>query len=460
MNSVKNLLWVGGAVLLGGAFAFAPLVAKATQQQVAKVAAEIQYRPTAVPDRIILNFKSDPATSIAVTWRTDTTVAPGMAIAQIAPVAAYPKFGEKADTVKAESTPLESDLGPAHYHAVEFTGLKPKTAYAYRVGDGTNWSEWIQYTTASDKPEPFEFIYFGDAQNDIKSLWSRTVRSAYGDAPNAKFIIHAGDLINNSDTDEEWAEWHYAGGWVNSMMPSVPSPGNHEYGGRSSKGVRPGGKGLSDHWKPTFTLPENGPAGLEETAYYVDYQGARIISLNTQDKVEEQKVWLDKILAENPNKWTILTFHRPIYSTAKSRDNKDIRDAWLPIFDKHKVDLVLQGHDHTYGRSRNMRAGVNVRNDQSGTIYVVSVSGPKMYDLNAENKKFWMARAAEDTQLYQVIKVDGDKLHYEARTPTGELYDAFVLEKQKSNINKLVENTPKTPEYLRETTKKNIAEAK
>ncbi|GAB4460246.1 MAG: metallophosphoesterase family protein [Armatimonadaceae bacterium] len=457
MSKTKNALLVGGALLTGVALAFAPVVAKATQQQVEKVAAEVIHRPTAVPDRIILTFKGDPSKSIAVTWRTDTSVAPGQAVAQIAPASAYPKFNEQAVTVNATSTPLTSDLGTAHYHSAEFTGLKPKTMYAYRVGDGTNWSEWIHYTTANDKPEPFTFIYFGDAQNDIKSLWSRAIRSAYKDDPEARFIIHAGDLINNSDTDSEWGEWFNAGGWVNSMVPSIPSPGNHEYNGRSSKGAREGDrKGVSDHWRPQFTLPENGPAGLEETCYYVDYQGTRIISLNTQEKLPEQAQWLDKVLTENPQKWTIVTFHRPVYSTAKSRDNKDVREAWLPIFDKHKVDLVVQGHDHTYGRSRNMRNGMNVRNTDSGTIYVVSVSGPKMYDLNAENKKFWMARAAEDTQLYQIIQVNGDKLNFEARTVTGELYDAFTLEKQKSNINKLVENTPKTPEILRETTKKNI----
>ena len=48
-----------------------------------------------------------------------------------------------------------------------------------------NWSEWVHARTASDKPEPFSFIYFGDAQNDVKSLWSRVIRGAYSDAPKA-----------------------------------------------------------------------------------------------------------------------------------------------------------------------------------------------------------------------------------------------------------------------------------
>ncbi|MFM8215573.1 MAG: fibronectin type III domain-containing protein, partial [Pirellula sp.] len=48
--------------------------------------------------------------------------------------------------------------------------LQPATKYAYRVGDGVNWSEWFQFRTASTQPEPFSFVYFGDAQNDLRTL--------------------------------------------------------------------------------------------------------------------------------------------------------------------------------------------------------------------------------------------------------------------------------------------------
>ncbi|MDX1935342.1 MAG: metallophosphoesterase family protein [Capsulimonadales bacterium] len=442
----SNLRMVAIAVTLGVSVGLLTRVARSIEGRLPgqKEPDATLWRPLATPDRIILTFKGDPARGMAVTWRTDTTVAPGQAFAQIAPATAYPKFEAKSVRVPATSTPLDSDLGPFHCHSAEFTDLKPATQYVYRVGDGANWSEWIHFKTASDRPEPFSFIYFGDAQNDIKSLWSRAIRSAYSDAPKAAFMIHAGDLVNDSDTDGQWGEWFYAGGWVNGMMPSLPTPGNHEYGGRSSKGTR--GRGLSDHWRPQFTLPENGPAGLEETCYYVDYQGVRFISLNSNEKQPDQVPWLEKVLSNNPNRWTVLTFHHPMYSSAKGRDNKELREMWMPIFDKYRVDLVLTGHDHTYARSRNMRAGVNARNGESGTVYVVSVSGPKMYNLEREP---WMSRAAEDTQLYQVIRVDGNKVIYEARTVTGELYDAFTLEKQRNGVNKFKEQAPKTQERLR-----------
>jgi 3',5'-cyclic AMP phosphodiesterase CpdA len=169
-----------------------------------------------------------------------------------------------------------------------------------------------------------------------------------------------------------------------------------------------------------------------------------MISLNSNEKHAEQAQWLDQLLSDPARpQWTILTFHHPIYSSAKGRDNKELRALWQPIFDKHKIDLVMQGHDHTYARS-NLTSGTNTK--AGGTVYVVSVSGPKMYNLDREP---WMQRAAEDTQLFQVIRVDGGKLTYESRTARGELYDAFELVKRKGKANVMVNRMPKVPENLR-----------
>ena len=82
---------------------------------------------------------------------------------------------------------------------------------------------------------------------------------------------------------------------------------------------------LSDHWRPTFRFPTNGPEGMEETVFYMDYQGARIISLNSTafgfgKEIEEAQVqWLESILQDNPNQWTILTMHYPVYSSKFGR---------------------------------------------------------------------------------------------------------------------------------------------
>jgi len=410
------------------------------------------YRPTPLPDRIILTWAGDPATTQAVTWRTSTDVKKGLA--EIAVADAGPGFPKTAKQVPAVSQALLTDLSTAHFHSVKFEGLVPATKYAYRVGDGVNWSEWFHFTTASNKPEPFSFIYFGDAQNDIRSLWSRVIREAYSDAPKARFMIHAGDLINRAESDGEWGEWFGAGSWLNAMVPSIPVTGNHE----QARG-EDGKSRVSHHWRPQFTLPEHGPAGLEEQCYTLVYQDTRIIGLDSNREIERQIPWLEQVLAENKSPWVVCTFHHPIFSTAKDRDNPKVRNAWKPIFDKYRVDLVLTGHDHSYGRTgletplvvpevvANVPTGLNKVDAKTGTVYVVSVSGPKMYNLNP---KPFMTRVAEDTQLYQIIHIDGGTLRYEARTAIGEIYDAFTLRKRPGQINELIDQAPTTPTRRRE----------
>lgn len=408
------------------------------------------YQPGILPDRIVLTWNDDPQTTQAVTWRTSSAVTRGLA--QITIAQGGPELEKDSRQVVAQTQTLDAELGKAHFHTVKFSDLQPSTKYAYRVGDGVNWSEWFQFRTAAAQPEPFSFLYFGDAQNDLRSRWSRVIREAYGDAPDARFMIHAGDLINRADADGEWGEWFGAGAWLNAMVPSVPIPGNHE-----QVKVNATTRRLTPFWRPQFALPENGPAGLEESCYTFVYQDVRIIGLNSNEKQEIQVPWLGQVLSENTSPWVICTFHHPIFSTGRDRDNKALRELWKPILDKYRVDLVLQGHDHSYGRtgletplpssdSTNLTSGSNAADTFTGTVYVVSVSGPKMYALQRHP---FMKRQAEDTQLYQIVHVNGEQLHYEAFTAAGELYDAFTLRKQPGQPNLMTEQVPDTPERLK-----------
>lgn len=412
------------------------------------------HAPTPRPDRILLSWSGDPSRTQAVTWRTDTSVSAGLA--EIAVAGDNGQFARRARQLKARTSLLTTDFGKSHYHSVEFAALTPAMKYAYRVGDGTNWTEWFHFVTASDRPLPFSFVYFGDAQTELKSLWSRVIREAFVNSPDARFFLHAGDLVNDSNRDAEWGEWFQAGGWLNAMVPSIACPGNHEY----QKFGAAFSMSLTDFWKPQFTFPVNGPPGLEETAYYIDYQGVRIVTLNSNEKTSEQAAWLDQLLQDNPCRWTIVTCHHPIYSAARSRDNAVLRRQWQPIFDKHHVHLVLQGHDHAYARTGLVTAvndGANARDESTtipgrrrdgGTVYVVSVSGPKMYDLGSSTRTEFR-RAAEDVQLFQIISIDGDELRYQARTAVGALYDGFTLRRSRAGDVELIEQVPETPERRR-----------
>jgi 3',5'-cyclic AMP phosphodiesterase CpdA len=226
-------------------------------------------------------------------------------------------------------------------------------------------------------------------------------------------------------------------GWIYGMMPSIPVPGNHEYDKADD-----GSRVFSKHWNQIYTMPENGPSEkFNNRCYYLDYQGVRFISFDSpamgvnKDDAAQILKWLDSALEKNPNKWAIVFTHYPIFSCSQGRDNDEYRDAVKPILEKHGVDLVLQGHDHTYCRGQNLSQVTDKINNIP--MYVVSVAGPKMYGLNTS---FWSDRMASNTQLYQHILVEGNTIDYKAYTVDGELYDAFKLVKKKSGRNNVVES--------------------
>jgi hypothetical protein len=397
-------------------------------------AAEI-YKPSPMPDRVILTPTATPATSQKVTWRAVADSEYTQAQIALAPkrITDTPTDTVLSTVAATSSGAVQTSLGYASsYHTAEFTELQPGTRYSYRVGDGTNWSEWADFTTAEAQLEPFSFIYYGDAQNNLDTSVPRVFHQAFSDRPEAQLFLHAGDLVNTSTNEEEWGQWHRAGSFPNAMINTLATPGNHEYSGGN----------LSPFWRPQFPFPDNGPQGegldgLKQTVYYVDYQGVRFVSLNTNLQnntaaMAAQTAWLDGVLADNPNKWTVVTFHHPVYAMTGTRNNPNVRNQWGPLFEKYGVDLVLQGHDHSYGRG-NVATARQSATQHNGTVYVVSVSGGKMYQLNGGAN--WTGNGAEirsqneNTQLYQLIDVDDDQIRYEARFVTGEHHDGFVIEK-------------------------------
>lgn len=407
------------------------------------------------PDRIIQNFSDDPARSITVTWRTDSSVQSTMA--QIAPATADARFDVAAQSILASTEPVylstamvdgvqlvspdNTGLSAVHYHSVVFRDLEPDTLYGYRVqgADGA-WSEWYQTRTAAESG-PVKFVYFGDAQNGILSHWARVVRAAYRQAPDANFFLHAGDLVNRAARDFEWAEWFKAGGFIHGTLPAIVVVGNHEV---QSYGVgdRTSPRVLSHLWRPQFTLPveESLPLSLHETVYDVRYnEDVHIFVLNSlSGEIEAQAQWLDGKLESSDARWRFVSMHYPIFSSAGDRDTASRRDALLPILKKHRVDLVLQGHDHTYARGAIGQTPERLALGEGEGVEVMlvnSVSGAKMYSLKPGGWDTYaehgvtLQSAAENTPFYQVINVEGSQLIYEAYTADDQLYDYFELVK-------------------------------
>jgi hypothetical protein len=113
---------------------------------------ETDHPATAEPDRIFLTVTQDPRQSIAVNWRTDTSleeqyVALWPADAYNSPERPTPHT-VKADTALVESPRVVNQMA-THRHSALVEGLEPGERYVYAVGsDEAGWSSTAEFRTA------------------------------------------------------------------------------------------------------------------------------------------------------------------------------------------------------------------------------------------------------------------------------------------------------------------------
>ncbi len=437
------------------------------------------------PSRVILTPTETPETSQNITWQGSTEASTSAKV-QIRPTA-----GGSARTVKGYEQEKAVNNAFPHFSAT-VTGLKPATEYSYRVASGTDWSDWFDFETADPAEKEFDYIYYGDAQIGLDTTWPEVVRQAQEKAPDAIGSVHAGDLIDTASNDTQWKNWFKGMETAGATTNVMAAPGNHEYSGDKKLTA----------WKAHFEYPLNQPADdtigdmaklaegdtpvakqyrayfdhwaefAAETVYFTDYQGVRFITINaTRDTAfltpdglpacsgaecpstkvaalwtQYQAEWLDHILGESPSKWNVVTFHQPVYSASSGRNEPVLREYWVPVFEKHDIDLVQMGHDHVYARGYNNANTTETPGITDGPVYIVSNSGAKHYDLETDEKNVWTNNGAtqvkkgEDFTTFQVISVSDDALHYRSylaeKTSTsttdlhiGAVWDEFTVSK-------------------------------
>lgn len=379
------------------------------------------YPSTMRPDQLCLTWSEDPRTTQSIQWRTSPRVKKGVV-----------KYCEKAATgtgcvekaaerSRIEDSAIAEDPMNARFTA-RLEGLTPGTTYAYRVGNekGKGWSEWSEFTTAPESPKSFSFIYLGDAQAGLDA-WGRLLRKAYGRRPDAAFCVMAGDSVNRGDNRDQWDMlFHYAEG-VFDRRPVVPALGNHDYAKEFD----------AQYYVDLLDLPKNGPDTIPvERAYSLRYGNALFLVLDSNQPHEAQRGWIEDQLRTTDATWKFAVYHHPAYSSAPRRDNPTIRERWGDLFDKYHLDMAFQGHDHGYLRTKPMRAGKPVDSPAEGTVYVVSVSGTKYYNIK---KRDYAAATFARVSTYQVIDIEAgtvDKLTYQAYDAKGKVRDKLVIEKR------------------------------
>ena len=392
---------------------------------------------TSRPDQVTVAFGADAARELVWTWRTSpevksTAIRIARAVQRNGRVPSTYRAemtGGDVRTVAGESSCIEvPDLlndPVVRRHRVAVDRLEPDTVYRYSLGDGTpeRWEPWQTVKTGPNRSGDLRFLYLGDAQTGLEG-WGRLLSAAYRRHPTLDFIVLAGDLVDRGNERTNWDHFFLRADGVFDRLPLMPCAGNHEY---LDMGPR--------LYRALFEPPRNGPIGIDSKLVYQFECGNACFAVldstlaaSDPQSATRQADWLDAVLEQTKASWKFVIFHHPVYPSHPWRDTPALRDHWVPIFDKHHVDFVLQGHDHAYQRTYPLRAHRRVEQPSTGTIYLIAVSGDKFVDL-APRDYVDVGQAGVST--YQTFEINSrsNRLTYRAWTEDGRIIDELSIDK-------------------------------
>ncbi|NLL63600.1 MAG: hypothetical protein GX241_05100 [Ruminococcaceae bacterium] len=359
-------------------------------------------------------------------------------------------FPAKYREAKAISR-LSNDTG-FYTNQATMDELKANTEYVYRFVNGEQISKTYTFKTG-DVSKGIRFAVVGDPQIGSGDLeagiagWEVAL-NAIQTKLNVDFLISAGDQVNTSSSEIEYA------GFLNERLASLalaPTIGNHD--------------NSSTAYGQHFNIPnESAIYGrtLAGANYWYVYGNTLFMHINSNSmSTIGHEAFLKNAIEKNPDaKWKIVVFHHSIYSTAGHWDDPDIisrRNSLPPILNKLGIDVVFMGHDHIYTRSYMMNGTTpdSVKGPQSevvaptGVLYITgnSGSGSKYYGV-AENFDADYAAKIDQSKRPTAIEVSITDTEYTMTTYFTDdmsVLDKFTIRKT-ANINDPVVDNPNTDE--------------
>ncbi len=401
---------------------------------------------------IILGVGADESQRI-VSWYSSADTAQEV---QIAPTSSLSNGAFPADSAEftATGTANIATSGGFNRHAT-ITGLTEDTTYSYRVGAAGSWSPTYSFKT-QDFDGDFDFLFLGDPQigssgNTAKDQagWQDTLDVATAANPNIELLVSGGDQVESANTESQWDAF-LAPNQLR-QYPWAATIGNHDVGGKAyEQHLYTPNTDRSAAYYANGSPTSNTSGG----DYWYIYKDVLFIDLNSNSYATSQGgggddahiAYVSDVIKQHGSeaKWKVLVYHHSVYSVAdhaQDSDNIQRRKDLPATFSKLGVDLVLQGHDHSYARSylinSNTKADADEKPGQAdvfagegGVLYVTanSASGSKYYDLTApvpasaskpdnyadplNPNNYWYASVAnqEHVRSYVKVGVQADKL--------------------------------------------------
>lgn len=347
---------------LGFNMTYDQLASIANRAAAAVILAVAVTTPTAVlaegidPIHVRVTWTSDPAHEATVSW---STAEPG----QTHSIQVRLKGDDAAErTMLAESGRFTGGEPELYYHHAQLTDLAAASEYELTVTSDESTSRTYWFRTAPADSRPIAFLHGGDSRSDsemrrqVNQLIERLVSDSLANEAVDDDIIamaHGGDFILDGRNLGQWSQWLSDHELTTSedgrLLPVVPTRGNHDRGVILNQ---------------VFGLPDD-----DLNYYAVDLNAeVRLVTLNSEiSTAGDQAKWLDEELAASrpAYDWLLAQYHRPAFPAVKKPGTT--LASWVPLFEKHNVDLVCESDGHAIKRTVPIRNG---QRDETGVVYV------------------------------------------------------------------------------------------
>ncbi|WP_009633960.1 metallophosphoesterase family protein [Synechocystis sp. PCC 7509] len=269
------------------------------------------------------------------------------------------------------------------------------------ASSSVNVEQAIATKYASTSEIPFRFVSVADTGTGSKSQYAvaQAMTRYYQQKP-YKLVVLAGDNIYN-DGEIEKINAVFERPYQELLSQGVKFQaclGNHDI--RTANG------------EPQLKYPGFNMRGR----YYTFGQdSAQFFALDTNHNADwkAQLTWLDKELSQSIAPWKIVFGHHQIYSSGHYGLNQPFVKTLAPIFQKHGVQLYINGHEHHYERTRSI----------NGTTYLTCGAGAGTRPVGASE---WTARANSELS-FAAIELYSDRLEISGIDTKSIIFDKGVI---------------------------------
>ena len=315
-------------------------------------------------------------------------------------------YGKTADYGETVVEPLE-ETEARRIHEIHIRGLEIETTYHYKVLSGRDASPDRTFQTAVRPDSPFRVVYYGDNKNG-PHMHRRNALQISAEKPN--IVLQCGDLVNRGNIYSQWERLFFTPAKpLIDHVPIYPSLGNHEDN--------------AEHYFRFFSLPRT------ESWYSFEYGNAHFVVLDSNEDHltagSPQLEWLIEDLKTSQAPWKFVSFHHPPFTAGGNyytHHRVRLKNLLHPIFEKYGVDIVFNGHDHNYERSRPIISAQGKR----PVTYVVNGNGGT--PLRYVGEREWTL-ISKRVFGYTVVEVHGQRLELRGKTIDGDVIDTLEIDK-------------------------------